>query len=411
MKSNLHLMTKTNITIGIVTTWFHRGAAYVSRAYKEVLDKSHRVLIYARGGEEYGKGDPMWDSEGVTWAPRLGGRAKARSSFVEVSRTHFTNWLTSNNIDIVLFNEERDIRLVELVKQLGRQTAAYVDYYTRESVHEFAIYDMLLCNTKRHYSVFDWHRNVLHIPWGCDTQIFLPGTQKNRREHTFFHNCGYAPHRKGTDLLLTAFSRMKCKATLCIHTQTSLEQYLSKVPIECQSRIDIREGSHPPPGLYMLGDVYVYPSRLEGIGLTVCEALSCGLPVIVTDEPPMNEFVKEALFGRLIPVAARNERGDGYYWPEVEADVDALTAILEEYARGDINIEEQQRLARLEACANRDWACNADCLRGAFEDLFRGNRQRRPTALEHLKWAAYDAQAYVRKAAKQSVNALVSPHS
>lgn len=47
--------------IGIVTTWFERGAAMVSKAYRDVLAQRHDVLIYARGGERTGEGDPHWD--------------------------------------------------------------------------------------------------------------------------------------------------------------------------------------------------------------------------------------------------------------------------------------------------------------------------------------------------------------
>ena len=35
--------------IGIVTTWFERGAAYVSRQYRDALAGQHTVFIFARG--------------------------------------------------------------------------------------------------------------------------------------------------------------------------------------------------------------------------------------------------------------------------------------------------------------------------------------------------------------------------
>ena len=51
--------------IGIVTTWFERGAAYVSRAYRDALDSAFEVQIYARGGERCAPGDPRWDGPEV----------------------------------------------------------------------------------------------------------------------------------------------------------------------------------------------------------------------------------------------------------------------------------------------------------------------------------------------------------
>ena len=44
------------------------------------------------------------------------------------------------------------------------------------------------------------------------------------------------------------------------------------------------------PGLYYEGDVYVYLSRLDGIGLTVAESIAAGMPILVPDDAPMNEF-------------------------------------------------------------------------------------------------------------------------
>ena len=67
------------------------------------------------------------------------------------------------------------------------------------------------------------------------------------------------------------------------------------------------------PGLYHLGDIYVYPSILDGLGLTVAEALSCGLPCIVPDNAPMNEFIQSGINGRIADVEYLYARSDGYF--------------------------------------------------------------------------------------------------
>ena len=57
--------------IGIVTTWFERGAAYVSKQYEKVLeDQGNDVFIYARSGEKYAIGDDNWDKDNVYWSKR-----------------------------------------------------------------------------------------------------------------------------------------------------------------------------------------------------------------------------------------------------------------------------------------------------------------------------------------------------
>lgn len=54
------------MNIGFISTWFERGAAYVTKAYVDILKDNHNVFVYARGGEKTGEGDPNWDLPYVT---------------------------------------------------------------------------------------------------------------------------------------------------------------------------------------------------------------------------------------------------------------------------------------------------------------------------------------------------------
>lgn len=46
--------------------------------------------------------------------------------------------------------------------------------------------------------------------------------------------------------------------------------------------------------LYRDSDLFVFPSRKEGFGLVLVEAMACGLPVVASSVPPMPEVVGEA---------------------------------------------------------------------------------------------------------------------
>ncbi len=48
------------------------------------------------------------------------------------------------------------------------------------------------------------------------------------------------------------------------------------------------------PSIYSGASVFVYPSRYEGFGLPVLEAMSCGAPVIVSSDPALAELVDDA---------------------------------------------------------------------------------------------------------------------
>ncbi|MEM1661139.1 MAG: glycosyltransferase family 4 protein [Candidatus Bathyarchaeia archaeon] len=56
------------------------------------------------------------------------------------------------------------------------------------------------------------------------------------------------------------------------------------------------------PVYFAESDVYLFPSLLEGFGLSVAEALASGKPVIGFDIPPINELVENQKEGILVPV-------------------------------------------------------------------------------------------------------------
>ena len=150
--------------IGIVTTWFERGAAYVSRQYRDLLRKNgDDVLIYARGGERYAQNDPSWNTPDVTW-----GKKCAVQRITGIDRKDFVSWIRRNNLELIIFNEQWWFPPVYWAMECGCRTVAYIDYYTEATVDSFSIYDGLICNTQRHYSVFKKHPYCQYIPWGTD---------------------------------------------------------------------------------------------------------------------------------------------------------------------------------------------------------------------------------------------------
>jgi len=358
------------MNIGIVTTWFERGAAYVSKQYMGVLKNEHNVFIYARGGEKYAMGNKDWDGSEVTWEKKI-----PIGMPMSIDLNNFKQWIVKNNIEVVFFNEQQWWDPIVLCNKMGIKTGAYVDYYTKETVPFFGLYDFLICNTKRHYDVFSWHPQVQYIPWGTDIDLYTPKTLSTVKDNiiTFFHSCGMSPDRKGTDLLIRAFTKLTGLAELTIHTQIDLKIFFPDLcdiisKLEDQGRLHIFHKTISAPGLYHLGDVYVYPSRLDGIGLTVAEALACGLPAIVPDNPPMSEFIDQTN-GKKVDVDKFIDREDGYYWPICEIDQQKLAHAMQYYVDAQNNIEEYKKDARLYAEVNLDWKKNTVHLPRLFFDF------------------------------------------
>ena len=336
------------MNVGIVTTWFERGAAYVSKIFEDVLSNKSdiNVYIYARGGEEYGIGNPIWDRENVYWGKRI---ISPFSSTV-IHKKDFIFWVQSQKIEVIIFNEQHWFQPLLWCKELGIKTIAYIDYYTEETIPLFEIYDCVICNTNRHYTAFRNHNNVAYLPWGTFTNVFKATNQNlvNDNYVTFFHSCGWDTYRKGTDLLLKAYKNTINNSKLIIHTQNDIKdlELLNIIEeLKKKNRIEIITKTVHAPGLFHLGDVYVYPSRLEGIGLTIAESISSGLAVVVPNAAPMNEFAYKEN-SRLIEVDKFFSRSDGYYWPMNEIKIENLTQILDELAAVPDSVREMKLASR-----------------------------------------------------------------
>lgn len=352
------------MNIAIITTWFPAGGGYVSKAYQQILEKEHNVFIYARGGQVM-KGQSEWDHPNVTWAPL---------HYNGIKTSHFIKWLKKKKIDIVFFNEQRYWKPVLEAKKAGFCIGSYIDYYTQETVPAFAIYDFLICNTKRHYSVFDWHTNAYYIPWGTDIEKYSPKSVDINRIPTFIISAGWQPikhlDRRGSLLALEAFKNVVGCCALHIYSQVSYNDCLPEWQrlIKDDDRIILKEGTFDPFP-YNEGDVYLYPSRLDGIGLTLPEALSSGLTAITTNNGPMNEFVVHDYNGFLVDVDKYLGRPDGYYWAESICNINSLSYMMQKYVDDPSVLKRHKNNARSFAVENLDWSNNSNMLNNIFSNV------------------------------------------
>lgn len=119
---------------------------------------------------------------------------------------------------------------------------------------------------------------------------------------------GQLTPRKGYDLAVAALP-----AILKRHPTASL-LVVSGINTADRERMDLLGGEHGVSShvrflgrlednalvnLYRSCDVYLSPTRYEGFGLTLLEAMSCGAPVVCTDVPAANEIVRDRENGLL----------------------------------------------------------------------------------------------------------------
>ena len=131
---------------------------------------------------------------------------------------------------------------------------------------------------------------------GIDTNIFCdhPRVSKEKNEPFRLLFVGTNSIRKGFNLLPTIMTELGDDFEL-LYTKSESSNFIvpkNMKPIPYQSPSDLAR-------LYRSVDALIFPSRLEGFGLVVAEAMACGLPVVVARSSALTELVEHGVTGFL----------------------------------------------------------------------------------------------------------------
>jgi poly(glycerol-phosphate) alpha-glucosyltransferase len=129
-----------------------------------------------------------------------------------------------------------------------------------------------------------------NLPYLCDLAPFhavkpLPPEETPLR--ILF--CGQMIKRKGVDLLLEAFAEIIASGRparlVLVGWEAELPAMLEGLPEAVREAIEFA-GFQPPealPGLFAQAHIFILPSRYDGWGVVVNQAVGAGLPVVVTE--------------------------------------------------------------------------------------------------------------------------------
>ena len=346
--------------IGIVTKWFNRGQAFVSRYVRDALDElGHETFILARPTKDKG---PMaahvdrsgvWDQPGVTEA-----------SDWEVPYEEYVRWIDENSIDVVhwdnCYQHDEIRRLRESgVKTVGR--FVWEMFSPEDAEPASAAYDVLYSMTRCEQARYaELGIDSPFVQWGIHPELLetadriaaeglsapaIPGREAEEMAGTvsFYFPGALLGPRKPHKEIVEAFTAARGD-NLRLIFKAQLERrmnYLTKAA-EADPRIELVVDDMPTPEhlrLFASCDVCLGPSRWEGLGLFLYEAAAFGMPQITNDSPPMNEVVRDGVNGILVGDERDGAADSGI--PSMKPDVAGLTGAIERLA----DPGERERLA------------------------------------------------------------------
>lgn len=164
------------------------------------------------------------------------------------------------------------------------------------------------------------------IPHGYDKQLFKPAENKNSspQNEPYILYVGRIEEKKNLRLLLDAFQlicKEKKKINLVLGGRNGygfeiIQDKIRSLPKEVRSRI-FQPGHLPRYDMIRYlqhATIFAFPSSYEGFGLSVLEAMACGIPVVCSDNsslpevtgnsaillPPVNPLAWASAFSRIL---------------------------------------------------------------------------------------------------------------
>ena len=164
------------------------------------------------------------------------------------------------------------------------------------------------------------------IPQGVDLERYRPADDRAALRRAIGIDAaaplvvfvGSLIERKGVDVLLAAWSRIHARqpaARLALvgrdrfdddgAADSFLARAMAALPSAAGAAVDRYGVRDDPERFLQAGDVFVFPSRREGFGSAIVEAMACGLPCVVAALPGISDFIfpeaSEASGGVVVP--------------------------------------------------------------------------------------------------------------
>ena len=358
--------------VGICAYWFNRGQGVVARQLRSALDSlGHETFVLARPTRAKNIRPSFVDRTGVWDQPRI-----TEASAYRIPAAEMIAWGREHELDVALFDQNYEFDSIAALREAGVRTVGRFvwEQFSAEHVEPAKralelIYSMTACEQER-YAGMGIESPRVH--WGIHPELLRyarPATSRDARAGAdpdgggreaeqasglcFFYPAGFLSRRKPLPEILRAFRRIEGDdVRLIVKGQVERRADELERAARRDPRIEVILEDLPVDRhlqLFARGDLCVAPSRWEGLGLHLYEAMALGLPVITNDQPPMNEVIVDGDNGLLVSSWRRGRASSGIpaYVPRVRSLADAMQRARDPELLGDLRAGVERARERL----------------------------------------------------------------
>jgi 1,2-diacylglycerol 3-alpha-glucosyltransferase len=354
--------------IGISSWWFNRGQAVVGRQLRSAFDAlGHETFVLARPSRDVSvrplfiDRSDVWNQPGVTEA-----------SDYAIPEREFLDWARETGIEVCFFDQNYQFDEIASLRATGVRTVGRFvwEQFSAEDVEPAkrafdVTYSMHAAEQER-YAGLGIESPRVH--WGVHPELLeVEAPARQGGEIRFMFPGGFMSKRKPLDPVLEAF-RQTGDERFRLIVKAQVERKAPKVARAAKRdrRIELITEDLPTDEhlrLFASADVSLAPSRWEGLGLHLYEALAFGVPTVVNDSPPMNEVIRDGENGVLVRAVPDGEAKSGI--PAYTIDPAELAATIERLA--DPELRRRLSEGALESRERWSWERTTDDLRQLLE--------------------------------------------
>jgi glycosyltransferase involved in cell wall biosynthesis len=365
--------------VGFCSIWHMRGITFHTKQIADALEGDFiKTHIFARWESE------KFQNTGVVRHPRVFNAGD------DPSADEIVRWVRENEIDCVVFMEvhPNDWKRAKALKDAGITIVCYenMDILRICDIQNYDIFDVFLFNAFFTREFFLKHfptKRSIMVPWASDVPCTNPLLDGDKVDFVHIAGWGGLNNRKNTDLTIKAFDAARVSAKLHIYTQASIEKYGTEITHICRANKNISVVTGTLDNIsqaYRNKDVLLWPSKREGVGLPVIEALASGLTVVISDGYMMKQWIVPEVHG--VVCSGRPLVGK-MALPEIVVDEQSLTDCIRDFA-GNPRRVRKLREAVLRDRDNWVWSWQKVVLKEQFAQLLRDTNFRPSECLEYL---------------------------